>query len=164
MRTKKSLPSINRYLKFKIKSFKSQVDQSLFSPPLKDFFKLRQGEGLLGDTAYLTDTLYPVGLVQNLRVFYASFIHFFPHYGPHLHKKDEKKVVQSTLSKTDTFGTGTKCPPQRDVRLIKSQIKGIKKGRDQLQVSVKRESTVKQYTLLSIFYRKTELQFAYKSK
>ena len=45
-------------------------------------------------------------------------------------------VLQSTPSKTDTFGTGSKCPSQRDVRLIESQIKGVKKGRDQLQVSV----------------------------
>ena len=41
--------------------------------------------------------------------------------------------LQSTLSKTDTFGTGTKCPSWRDVRLIESQIKGVKKGRDQLR-------------------------------
>ena len=40
--------------------------------------------------------------------------------------------VQSTPSKTDTFGTGSKCPSKRDVRLIESQIKGVKKGRDQL--------------------------------
>ena len=44
--------------------------------------------------------------------------------------------IQSTLSKADTFGTGTKCPSWRDVHLIKSQIKGISKGRDQLYVSV----------------------------
>ena len=42
------------------------------------------------------------------------------------------KALQSTLSKTDTFGTGTKCPSYRDVRLIKSQIKGINKGENQL--------------------------------
>ena len=47
-----------------------------------------------------------------------------------------KRQVQSTLSKTDTFGTGSKCPSWRGVRLIESQIKGVKKGRDQLQVSV----------------------------
>ena len=40
--------------------------------------------------------------------------------------------IQSTLSKTDTFGTGTSCPSYRDVRLIESQIEGGKKGRDQL--------------------------------
>ena len=40
--------------------------------------------------------------------------------------------VQSTLSKTDTFGTGTECPSERGVRLIESQVKGVKKGRDQL--------------------------------
>ena len=37
--------------------------------------------------------------------------------------------IQSTLSKTNTFGIGTKCPYYRDVRLIKNQIKGINKGR-----------------------------------
>ena len=40
-------------------------------------------------------------------------------------------VIQSTLSRTDTFGTGTKCPSQRGVRLIESKIKGVKGG-DQL--------------------------------
>ena len=30
------------------------------------------------------------------------------------------------------FRAGTKCPSKRDVRLIESQIKGVKKGRDQL--------------------------------
>ena len=40
--------------------------------------------------------------------------------------------IQSTLPKTHTFGTGTNCPSQRGVRLIESQIKGVKKGRDQL--------------------------------
>ena len=63
--------------------------------------------------------------------------------------------IQSTLSKSDTFGAGTKCPSKRDVCLIESQIKGVKKGRDQtnsrcpfyrgvrlIEVSVKRESTV----------------------
>ena len=40
--------------------------------------------------------------------------------------------VQSTLAKTDTFGTDTKCPFQRDVRLIKGQITGISKGRHQI--------------------------------
>ena len=43
-----------------------------------------------------------------------------------------KNGIQSTLSNTDTFGTGTKCPSSRGVRLIESQIKGVKKGRDQL--------------------------------
>ena len=38
--------------------------------------------------------------------------------------------VQSTLSKTDTFGTAL------GVRLRESQIEGGKKGRDQLLVSV----------------------------
>ena len=45
-------------------------------------------------------------------------------------------ALQSTPAKTDTFGTGTgtgsKCPSQRDVRLIENQIKGVKKGWDQL--------------------------------
>ena len=38
----------------------------------------------------------------------------------------------NTLSITDTFGTGTKCSPNRVLRLIESQIKGVKKDRDQL--------------------------------
>ena len=41
-------------------------------------------------------------------------------------------IIQSALSKTDTFGTGTRCPSQRDVRLIDSQIAGAKKAWDQL--------------------------------
>ena len=40
--------------------------------------------------------------------------------------------IQSTLSKSNTFGAGTKCPSKRDARLIESQIKGVKKDRDQL--------------------------------
>ena len=40
--------------------------------------------------------------------------------------------IQSTLSKMETFGTGTSCPSLRDVHLIESQIEGAKKGRDQL--------------------------------
>ena len=40
--------------------------------------------------------------------------------------------IQSTPCKMDTFGTGSKCPSWRDVHLIESQIKGVKKGRDQL--------------------------------
>ena len=66
----------------------------------------------------------------------------------------EETVVQSTLSKTGTFGTGTSCPSQRDVRLIESQIKGAKKGRDQFQVSdlqrcPLRESRLYPYTFLN---------------
>ena len=45
---------------------------------------------------------------------------------------DTLQVIQSTLSKTDTFGTSSKCSSQRGVRLIESQIKGVEKGRDQL--------------------------------
>ena len=41
--------------------------------------------------------------------------------------------IQSVLSKRDTFGTGTECLSQRDIRLIESQIKGAKRGRDQLK-------------------------------
>ena len=41
-------------------------------------------------------------------------------------------LLQSTLSKLDTSEAGTKCPSKRDVRLMKSQIKGVKKARDQL--------------------------------
>ena len=31
----------------------------------------------------------------------------------------------------DTFSTGTKCPSQGDVRLIESELKEVKKGKDQ---------------------------------
>ena len=60
--------------------------------------------------------------------------------------------------KTDTFGTGTKCPSYGDVRLMKRQIKGISKGRDQLyrcpfyrgvrliEVSVKRVDCIFEFT------------------
>ena len=45
----------------------------------------------------------------------------------------------STLSKTDTFGVGTKCLSKSDVRLVESQIPGVKNGRDLFsKVSVKR--------------------------
>ena len=54
--------------------------------------------------------------------------------------------LQSTLAKSDTSGAGTKCPSYREsnkgskerqgatlgAHLIESQIKGVKKGRDQL--------------------------------
>ena len=46
--------------------------------------------------------------------------------------KEPVSEIQSSLSKSVTFGAGTKCPSKRDVRLIESQIKGVKKGRDQL--------------------------------
>ena len=62
---------------------------------------------------------------------------------------NQKIILQSTLSKMDTYGTGTKCPSYREsnkgskerrgptlgvpftegVRLMESQIKGVKKGR-----------------------------------
>ena len=32
----------------------------------------------------------------------------------------------------DTFGKGTKCRSLRDIRLVESQIKGVKKGMDKL--------------------------------
>ena len=62
-------------------------------------------------------------------------------------------IVQSTLSKTDTLGTSTKCLSYGGVRLIESQIKKVKKagtnskcpfyrGVRLIEVSVKRESTV----------------------
>ena len=36
--------------------------------------------------------------------------------------------IQSTLSKSDTFGAGTKCPSKRDARLIRESNKGSKEG------------------------------------
>ena len=41
-------------------------------------------------------------------------------------------MILSTFSKTDTFGTDTKGLSECVVRLIESQLKGVKKGRDQL--------------------------------
>ena len=70
-------------------------------------------------------------------------------------KFSSKSLLQWTLSKTDTFGTGPKCPSYRGVRLKESQIKGVKKkagtnskcpfyrGVRLIEVSVKRESTVR---------------------
>ena len=43
-----------------------------------------------------------------------------------------KREIQSALSETDTFGTDNKCPCRRDVCIIEIQVKGVKKGRDQL--------------------------------
>ena len=41
-------------------------------------------------------------------------------------------------SRTDSFGTNTKCPSQRDVRLIESQIKGVlKRGRDRHYIAAR---------------------------
>ena len=63
-------------------------------------------------------------------------------------------ILQSTLSKTDAFGTNSKCRLKSDVRVIQSKINGVKKGRDKksrcpfyrrillTEVSVKREWTV----------------------
>ena len=41
---------------------------------------------------------------------------------------EKRNNIQSALSKTYIFGIGTK----RVVRLLESQIKGVKKGRNQL--------------------------------
>ena len=42
-----------------------------------------------------------------------------------------KRQVLNTHT-MNTFGTGTECPSYRGVRLIESQIEGVKKGRGQL--------------------------------
>ena len=44
-----------------------------------------------------------------------------------------KQMFQCTVY---TFGTNPRCSFNRDVHLIKSQLQGVKKGRDQLWVSV----------------------------
>ena len=41
-----------------------------------------------------------------------------------------KFTIQSTLFKTDTFGTSTKILSKNDVRLWKSQIKETKNSKD----------------------------------
>ena len=48
----------------------------------------------------------------------------------------ENLGLRTTLSKTDTFGTDTKCLSKSNVCLIESQITGEKKGRDHLLISV----------------------------
>ena len=45
-------------------------------------------------------------------------------------------ILQSTLSKTDAFGTSSKCRLKGDVRVIQSKINGVKKGRDKVSMSV----------------------------
>ena len=41
-----------------------------------------------------------------------------------------KREIQSALSETDIFWMSNKYPSKRDVRLIKIQVKGVKKGRE----------------------------------
>ena len=53
-----------------------------------------------------------------------------------------EKVIQSTLSKTDTFGTGTKCPSYRESNKRSKERQGPTLGVRFIEVSVKRESTV----------------------
>ena len=65
---------------------------------------------------------------------------------------DIQYTTQSTLSKTDTFGNGTKYPSDRDVRLLESQIKGSKKGRGQLWVSVLPRCLLRESQLYSLFF------------
>jgi len=50
--------------------------------------------------------------------------------------REAHRNLQSIPSKEDTFATGTKYPSKSNVRLIESQIKGVKKGRDQVYLSV----------------------------
>ena len=67
------------------------------------------------------------GLILVLKystVITVGYINFFV--------KANTKLTINSFFKTDTFGTGTKCPSLRDVHLIESQIKGAKKGMDQL--------------------------------
>ena len=79
---------------------------------------------------------YPLGN-KNPHIEEQSYINIYVKISfDYKHFPTRNICIQSTFSKTDTFGTGTKCPSQRDVCLIKSQIKGISKSRDQLQVSV----------------------------
>ena len=90
-------------------------------------------------------------LVMNWRGTFAFVIQkLSPSIPPNI---TENADLQSTLSKSDTFGAGSKCPSKRDVRLIESQITGVRKegtnsrrpfyrGVRLIEVSVKRESTV----------------------
>ena len=47
-------------------------------------------------------------------------------------KKGHCAAYWSTLPNKDNFWTGTKCSSKSDVQLVESQIKGVKKGRDQI--------------------------------
>ena len=51
-------------------------------------------------------------------------------------------ILQSTLSKTDTFGTGTKCPSYRESNKGSKERQGPSLGVRFTEVSVKRESTL----------------------
>ena len=48
--------------------------------------------------------------------------------------------IMRTRLKRDTFGNGTKCLSKSKVCLIESQIKGVKKGKDQFLVSILQSS------------------------
>ena len=52
------------------------------------------------------------------------------------------KRIQSTPSKTDTFGTGSKCPSYRESNKGSKERQGQTLGVRFREVSVKRESTV----------------------
>ena len=52
------------------------------------------------------------------------------------------KTLQSTLSKTDTVGTGTKCPSYRESNKGSKERQGPTLSVRFKEVSVKRESTV----------------------
>ena len=53
---------------------------------------MKKWEAMIDDSkfslAYLTNSLDPVRLVQNLRILHASFIHFLPHDGSNLKGKE----------------------------------------------------------------------------
>ena len=59
-----------------------------------------------------------------------------------LFKQIEIFSIQSTLSKTDTFGTGTSCPSYRESNGGSKERQGPTLGVRLIEVSVKRESTV----------------------
>ena len=63
-------------------------------------------------------TARTANVLENTRVCNCLFSYFKSAEMP------QTSIVQSTLSKTDTFGTGTSCLSQRDIRLIESQIEG----------------------------------------
>ena len=60
------------------------------------------------------------------------------------------KWVQSTLYKTDTFGTGSKCPSYRESNKGSKERQGPTLSVRFTEVSVKRESNVFSHNLLSI--------------
>jgi len=92
----------------------------------------------LVETNKVSEPLFPAGSVQypSNQVFDIIILHC-PITTLYLVTMNRAKLsaffyIQSTLFKTDTVVTGNKWPSYLDVHLVESQIKEVKKDRDQL--------------------------------